>query len=140
MSYSYNDFKEDSRKRVFEEKSRFYKRVLEVVESYIDPEEIKVFYSRNIYNPNEHKEFIFFLENKISVVHFEKEKAYYIRSFDSKVKESSLIIPEFTQEGVILNLKFENGEQMTFNSFEDSNRAWNGTYIDLIQAIYKILK
>ncbi|ESU31884.1 hypothetical protein G3A_14220 [Bacillus sp. 17376] len=139
MSYTYSNFKEDLRRRAFEEKNRFYKRVLEVVEDYINPEAITGFYPKNVFNNNEHKEFIFLLENKIVIVHFEREKTYYIRSFDSTVKESSLTIPEFTQEGVLLSLQFENGELIIFNSLDDSNRSWNGTYIELIQAFFKKL-
>lgn len=137
MSYSYKEFKEDSRRRAFEEKSRYYTRVLEVVETYINPEDIKIFYPRNILNSNEHKEFILFFNDKISIVHFEKEKAYFIRTFDLEVRESTLSIPEYTADGVTMNLVFENGEKLTFNSVEDSNRSWNDTYIDLIQEIFK---
>ncbi|GAE48312.1 hypothetical protein JCM21738_5420 [Mesobacillus boroniphilus JCM 21738] len=50
-----------------------------------------------------------------------------------------MTIPEFTQEGVLLSLQFENGELIIFNSLDDSNRSWNGTYIELIQAFFKKL-
>ncbi|GAE48313.1 hypothetical protein [Mesobacillus boroniphilus] len=43
MSYTYSNFKEDLRRRAFEEKNRFYKRVLEVVEDYINQKLLRGF-------------------------------------------------------------------------------------------------
>ena len=139
MAYSFKEFKEDIKKREFQEKARHYKRLIEVIEPYIDESKIKCFYPKNLFNGNEEKEFIFFLEKHFIFVKFQKEERYFVNCIPISKGEISLEIPEYKHQGVTLSFKSENKELFTLNSAEDSNKNWNDEYIESINEIYNFL-
>lgn len=139
MAYSFENFKEDIKKRNFQEKGRHYKRMIEVIEPYIDESKIKCFYPKNLFNGNEEKEFIFFLEKYFIFVKFQKEERYFVNCIPIPKGEFSLEIPEYKHQGITLSFKIENEDLLTLNSAEDSNENWNDEYIESINDIYSFL-
>ncbi|MGE7903430.1 DUF3908 family protein [Peribacillus sp. NPDC094092] len=139
MWVTISEFKEDLVNNRFDERSRFYKKLLDIIEPYIEGSKIKCFYPKNIYNSNEEKEFIFFLEKYIVTVTFQKDERYFLKSIPIPKGEISLEIPEYAYQGVQLNLENKGKEVISLNSSEDSNSNWNDEYIENIKKIYKFL-
>ena len=139
MAYTFADFKEHINKKVFADRNRHYKRLIEVLESYIDVNEVKHFYPVNLVNGNEKKEFIFFTEKHFIFVSFQKEEKYFVNCVPIPKGEILLEIPEYNHLGVTLTFKHENEELITLNSLNDSNKDWNDEYIENIVDIYKFL-
>ncbi|MFC8563513.1 DUF3908 family protein [Peribacillus frigoritolerans] len=139
MGLTFEEFKEDIVKRRFDEKSRFYNRLLDIIEPYVEESKIKCFYPKNLFNGNAEKEFIFFLEKYIVTVTFQKEERYFLKSIPIPKGEISLEIPEYAYQGVQLTLENKGEEVISLNSSEDSNSNWNDEYIENIKKVYKFL-
>ncbi|KZR58352.1 DUF3908 family protein [Pseudobacillus badius] len=139
MAYSLQDFKEDVTKRGFDERSRHYRSLLERIAPYINEENVKWFYPRNVFNKEEKKELIFLFEDHFAVATFQKEEVYKIRTIAFDRVEISLDIPEYAHEGVSLGV-YRNGEViLSFHSAADSNKNWTEEYTETIQDLYRIL-
>ncbi|MEN8699594.1 DUF3908 family protein [Bacillus infantis] len=139
MTFSFDEFKSDISKRAFHETSRHYRKMIEVVEPYIQASEIKGFYPRNLFNGQDHKEFIFFLEKKIVFVTFKKEEMYYISAVSYQTIDISLRIPEYVHLGVEMEFSVNKELTVKLNSRDDSNEKWNEEYAEKVKELYGLL-
>lgn len=139
MWLTIGEFKKDILNKRFDERSRFYKKLLGIIEPYVEESKIKCFYPKNLFNGNEEKEFIFFLENYIVTVTFQNDERYFLKSTPIPKGEISLEIPEYVHQGVLLTLESKGEEVLSLNSLEDSNNGWNDEYIENIKKVYKFL-
>lgn len=113
-----------------------HRRLAKEIESLYKVEDMKLFYAKNLFNKKEVEIYIF-LEN--GFVHCKlSEGCDEIKHYHCKPVSKHFVIPN-DSEHVTLNVLYDNGEQLVFNSNEDSGHNWYQEYIDHIRALYKIL-
>jgi hypothetical protein len=133
--YTYEEFLDDLYKRKIPLYNELIKKLGSILKEYVDPEQVKFFYGKNIFLEGEKKLF-FFMEEKIVQVSVNKNDINF-KTIKRSIKEAQLSHPLYEDSQTSLNLILENGEEINFHSKEDSNSEWNSEYVKLIVAIYK---
>ncbi|MGC3792026.1 hypothetical protein [Priestia aryabhattai] len=113
-----------------------HERLAKEIESLYKVEDIKLFYAKNLFNNKEVEIYIFF-ENGFAHCTLEEDRDV-ITHYHCKPLTKHFIIPNDNNH-VRLNVSYDNGEQLSFDSLEDSGDNWYQEYIDHIRELYKIL-
>ncbi|WP_199880575.1 DUF3908 family protein [Bacillus massiliglaciei] len=141
MVNSFQKFQDEVNSGLFENQTLTYKKFLKKITHYINKDNVRWFYARNIYNGEGNKELIILFEKHFALVTIESKEMYKVDTipFNLDSVELSLSIPEYDNDGVDFKI-CNNGEVvLKFNSKGDSNNHWNDEYIKAIQDLYRIL-
>ncbi|PES17529.1 hypothetical protein CN501_08290 [Bacillus cereus] len=137
MAITYNQFKESTQKREFDDHKQYLRLQKELREFYDEGKDFLFFYPRNLFNKKE-TEFIIFLKDGFVIVN-KVENGYRYEQFYCKLVSKALVRSKFNNLDHQLNLTFDNGKELIFNSLEDSNHDWIDDYSISIKELYKII-
>ncbi|WP_257143752.1 hypothetical protein [Bacillus cereus] len=137
LAITYNQFKESTQKREFDDHKQYLRLQKELREFYDEGKDFLFFYPRNLFNKKE-TEFIIFLKDGFVIVN-KVENGYRYEQFYCKLVSKALVRSKFNNLDHQLNLTFDNGKELIFNSLEDSNHDWIDDYSISIKELYKII-
>lgn len=110
--------------------------MLKEVNELFDPNSIKVIYPKNLFLNDKQVELFLFTDKKqIIKVTYEKGEVHTDLYF-SKNLSMYINISDYCRS---LNIRFIDGDEIEFNSKNDTDHANTGSFNDLIVAIWKVL-
>lgn len=137
MGITYQEFKEDVQKRILQDHKGFATIIKDLDEFYNSEKDFVFFYPKNLYN-NEETELIIVLQNGFLTLK-KIEDGYKCEQYYGKVKSKVITVPKFMSNNHELIVEFDNGPELIFNSFKDSNSDWVDEYSKTIKELYKII-
>lgn len=126
--------------RYYEQKSRKYSAIFRSIEELINPNEIKIFYPKNLFLDDKDLEIYIVLNGKLLRWRFGDDKKIELRILHLKNLKDFKCEGICNEEGIYkIILEFETGEEIAFNSMDDSIDNWKYTFKEHITEIAKTL-
>jgi Protein of unknown function (DUF3908) len=138
MALTYEEFKQYVEQRWFDDNRSFLSILNDLSEFYDVENDFKYFYPRNVFN-GKPTELIIFLNDGYLVVTKDNEQNYKYQEFNCKVSSKTLINTRYVNYNHELKIVFDNGNELIFNSLEDSSPNWSEEYARAIRELYKII-
>ncbi len=126
--------------RYHEPKSRKYSAMFHSIEELINSDDIKLFYPKNLFVDDKDLEVYIVLEGKILRGRFLDDNKIELRVLHLKDLKDFKCEGIYNEEGFQkIILQFKNGEEIVFNSMEDTNDNWKYKFKEHIKDVAKML-
>lgn len=122
------------------EKGFLYRKMIKLAESVLPLDKFKYIYSKNLvsYDDNIFAELYFFTDDKVYILK-EENKDINLQILNIKdVKNIDFTISDKDPDIVKLNIEFDKGIIVKFDSLADSNSEWSREYKNIILLILGI--
>jgi hypothetical protein len=116
---------------------RSHKILITQIESLYNVEDFKYFYPKNIFNEKEIELYIFLEDGFVHCTI--EEDLDEIHHYYGKPVSKHFTSPANGSKKVLLNVLYDNGKELLFDSREDSDFTWHHNYVKQIRELYKIL-
>ncbi len=137
--FTYKEFIDGLKKREFPLYSDLVKKLPNLLMEYVNEEEVKYFYPKNLFE-EEKKELYIFLSEKIIHVNIDKREVIF-KTIKSGIVEATYKPGVSDINTVSLTLRFENGNELFFDNKNDNSKEkhWREVFSQNIKEIYKSL-
>ncbi|HFK1726892.1 DUF3908 family protein [Bacillus cereus] len=119
------------------DKGFLYRKMINLAESILPLEKFKYIYSKNLvnYDDNIFAELYFFTDDKVYILKEENKDINLLILNIKDVKNIDFTISDQDSDVVKLNIEFDKGVIIKFDSLADSNSEWSREYKKIIMLI-----
>lgn len=134
---SYEFFSSHVTQRNFDEADK-YTSILQVVEKFLDKEQIIVFYPKNLFVDEKQLEVQIYEKDRVVILNHNEEEVK-VRVLKYQLIEKVELIYTGYYEPLTLKINFRTGDSLELNELDDTNSTWRRSFTSKIEEIFKLL-
>ncbi len=130
-----NDYK--SFKSLIRWEDKYLFGICKLIDELIDVGEVQYIYPKNWVNPSKDFQLLMITENSIYIGNI--ASGIISLSSYSRSQIRTILISKVTEYHYKLNIYFDDKNSLELSNIDDSNENWQGSYLEYIKDIFKIL-